>query len=84
MYVERAPDDELRPLPWARYPLGHPDLAGTLNNLGALAPESSAYADARSAIKRWQMFQALYPKEAFPQGHPGPGGQPAPPGLCAP
>ncbi len=54
-----------------RYPNGHPELARTLNNLGAVLQAESEYRQALGYHQRaLAMFQALYPKERYPQGHP--------------
>ncbi len=57
--------------PRNRYPQGHPDLAGSLNNLGSLLGAQGDYGGAREYFERaLAMREALYPKEGYPQGHP--------------
>ncbi len=57
--------------PQARNPQGRPELATTLNNLGALLWKQGAYGEARGYFERaLAMNQALYPKERYPRGHP--------------
>jgi CHAT domain-containing protein/tetratricopeptide (TPR) repeat protein len=57
--------------PRERYPQGHPQLAGSLNNLGGLLQAQGDYGGARGYYQRaLAMHQALYPKEQYPQGHP--------------
>jgi CHAT domain-containing protein/tetratricopeptide (TPR) repeat protein len=57
--------------PKEKYPHGHPELAGSLNNLGELLQAQGDYGGAREYLQRkLEMTQALYPKERYPQGHP--------------
>jgi CHAT domain-containing protein/Tfp pilus assembly protein PilF len=57
--------------PKARFPHGHPDLAGNLNDLGELLKVQGEYAKALPCLQRaLAMRQALYPKDKYPHGHP--------------
>ena len=57
--------------PKDRYPQGHPDLAGSLNNLGGLLLDQGSYVEGRGYYERaLAMHQSLYPKDRYPQGHP--------------
>ncbi len=57
--------------PTDRYPQGHPDLATSLNNLGALLEAQGSYGEARVYYERaLAMRELLYPKDRYPQGHP--------------
>src|SRR5262249_27904849 len=56
--------------PTDKYPEGHPDLAASLNNLGALLWARGAYARAESMHRdALAMTRKLYPPEQFPKGH---------------
>jgi CHAT domain-containing protein/tetratricopeptide (TPR) repeat protein len=71
LYYERALVMDQALYPQDRYPHGHPDLARSLNNLGALLRDQGAYGEAQSYFEQaLAMRQALYPKEQYPQGHP--------------
>src|SRR5262249_47958690 len=53
------------------YPRGHPHLAASLNNLGALYRFQGEYGKAAEFYRQsLQMFQQLYPPEDYPKGHP--------------
>ena len=70
--------------PKDRYPQGHPDLAKSLNNLGALLRDQGDYGGARGYYERaLAMRQALYPKDRYPARPPRPGPKPEQPGLCS-
>jgi CHAT domain-containing protein/tetratricopeptide (TPR) repeat protein len=57
--------------PKAQFPHGHPDLAESLNNLGALLFEQGEFGQAERFYRRaLAMRQALYPGDRFPSGHP--------------
>ena len=56
--------------PKGRYPQGHPDLATSLNNLGALSGRRGTTAGAGLLQAALAMREALYPKGRYPQGHP--------------
>jgi tetratricopeptide (TPR) repeat protein/CHAT domain-containing protein len=57
--------------PKIAYPRGHPDLARSLNNLGAALEAQGDYGGARGYFGRaLAMRQALYPVDRFPHGHP--------------
>jgi CHAT domain-containing protein/Tfp pilus assembly protein PilF len=57
--------------PKQRYPRGHPDLATSLNNLGALLKDQGEYGQALDYFRQvLQMNRQLYPKERYPHGHP--------------
>jgi hypothetical protein len=57
--------------PKDRYPQGHPALALSLNNLGALLLARGEYAKAEAYWREaLAMRQALYPKPRYLQGHP--------------
>ena len=71
VYFERALAMCESLYPKARYPQGHPDLAISLNNLGALLQAQGSYGEARGYFERaLAMHQSLYPKDRYPQGHP--------------
>jgi CHAT domain-containing protein/Tfp pilus assembly protein PilF len=54
-----------------QYPLGHPDLAEGLNNLGELLRAAGEYEPARDyLVQALTMYEALYPKAKYPDGHP--------------
>jgi CHAT domain-containing protein/tetratricopeptide (TPR) repeat protein len=56
--------------PKAKYPLGHTDVAVSLNNLGGLAMARQQYVEAEPYCRdALAMFQALYPSAKYPQGH---------------
>src|SRR6516162_749462 len=53
------------------FPNGHPDLAQSLNNLGALLQAQGEYAKALPYFEQaLAMRQRLYPQDKYPQGHP--------------
>src|SRR5262249_40870536 len=57
--------------PKEQYPQGHPHLAISLGNLGALLQAMGQYEEARSYKEQaLAMKQQLYPKDKYPQGHP--------------
>jgi CHAT domain-containing protein len=57
--------------PPERFPQGHPELATSLNNLGALLRDHGEYAQAELFYRQaLAMRQKLHPAERFPQGHP--------------
>jgi CHAT domain-containing protein len=54
-----------------KYPDGHPDLAGSLNNLASSLEAQGEYGEAEFFIRQTlQMARALYPKARYPNGHP--------------
>jgi tetratricopeptide (TPR) repeat protein len=60
-----------RVYPKDKYPNGHPDLAGSLNNLGLLLQAQGEYGKAEPLYRQaLEMNQKLYPKDKFPDGHP--------------
>jgi tetratricopeptide (TPR) repeat protein len=63
---------KIRPKVYSRkkYPLGHPDLATSLNNLGFLPRAQGEHGLARTYYERaLAMREGLYPKDRYPQGH---------------
>ena len=57
--------------PRSAYPLGHSDLAQSVNNLGGLLEAQGDYDGARDYDRRaLAMCQVLYSKDSYPQGHP--------------
>jgi tetratricopeptide (TPR) repeat protein len=57
--------------PAASHADGHPDLAGSLNNLGAMLLTQGRNAQAQPYYEQaLAMYQKLYPKAKFPDGHP--------------
>ena len=57
--------------PKARYPLGHPNLATCLNNLGYILWRQGNAGEGRKYLQQaLEMDEALHPKERYPQGHP--------------
>jgi CHAT domain-containing protein len=57
--------------PRAKFPAGHPHLAGSLNNLGALLEARGDHARAEPFYREaLAMYRALYPRAKFPAGHP--------------
>jgi tetratricopeptide (TPR) repeat protein len=57
--------------PEGKYPDGHPELARSLNNLGALLLARGEYAQAEPFYHgALAMRQKLYPKGKYPDGHP--------------
>jgi CHAT domain-containing protein len=57
--------------PKARYPRGHPLLALSLNNLGALLKAQGEYGQAQTYYRQaLAMYEQLYPKARYPRGHP--------------
>ena len=57
--------------PKARYPLGHPNLATCLNNLGYVLWRQGNAGEGRKYLQRaLEMDEALHPKARYPQGHP--------------
>src|SRR5262249_25782173 len=58
--------------PPARYPEGHPELARSLNNLGAVLRAMGRLEPARDCHQpALAMRQRLYPESKYPDGHPG-------------
>ena len=58
------------PLPQGRYPQGTPTWPEP-EQPGRLLQDQGAYGEARGYYERaLAMYQALYPKERYPQGHP--------------
>jgi CHAT domain-containing protein/tetratricopeptide (TPR) repeat protein len=61
-----------RAYPPARYPDGHPDLAGSLHNLGTMLLARGELARAEPLLREaLATYRKLYPPERFPDGHPG-------------
>jgi tetratricopeptide (TPR) repeat protein len=57
--------------PKEKHSNGHPDLARTLNNLGAMLRDQGDYDKAEPFFRQaLEMNQKLYPKKQFPNGHP--------------
>jgi CHAT domain-containing protein/Tfp pilus assembly protein PilF len=57
--------------PESRYPHGHPQLAGSVNNLGLLREELGEYEQALALLEQaLTMNRKLYPAEQYPRGHP--------------
>ena len=57
--------------PKERFPNGHPELAKSINHLGALHWAAGEYARAEPFLREALVIcSALYPKERFPSGHP--------------
>jgi CHAT domain-containing protein/Tfp pilus assembly protein PilF len=57
--------------PRAQYPRGHPNLATSLTNLGALLQARGDYARAEPFCREaLAMCRALYPRAKYPDGHP--------------
>jgi CHAT domain-containing protein/Tfp pilus assembly protein PilF len=57
--------------PSTKYPDGHPDLATTVNWLGALLNACGEYARGQAYCERaLAMFERLYPATRYPAGHP--------------
>src|SRR5262249_3421654 len=57
--------------PLTTHPDGHPDLAGSINDLGFLLWARGDYARAQPLYERaLAMHEKLYSKERFPNGHP--------------
>jgi CHAT domain-containing protein len=57
--------------PPERYPQGHPNLAGSLNNLGELHRVAGDLTKAEPLLREaLAMRRTLYPKDRFPKGHP--------------
>jgi CHAT domain-containing protein/Tfp pilus assembly protein PilF len=53
------------------YPDGHPQLAGSLNNLGVLLRAQGQHGEARRYYERaLKMYERLYPELFYPTGHP--------------
>jgi CHAT domain-containing protein/Tfp pilus assembly protein PilF len=70
-YHEQALAMRRRLYPTDRYPQGHPHLALSLNNLGALLKDQGEYARAlRYHEQALAMRRRLYPTDRYPQGHP--------------
>jgi tetratricopeptide (TPR) repeat protein/CHAT domain-containing protein len=56
--------------PKEQYPRGHPTLAASLHNMGALLQARGDLMGARECFQRsLGMHEALYPKEQYPHGH---------------
>ena len=71
--------------PKERYPQGHADLAGSLNNLGAVLLDQGAYGEARGYFERaLTMCSGPLPQGAVSAGTPQPGHQPEQSGPTAP
>ena len=52
------------------FPLGHPDIAVTLDNLGELLrAERLSRGEEVLRFKRWRRSRPLYPRDQYPQGH---------------
>ena len=57
--------------PPEKYPDGHPDLAGSLNNLGAAEDRGRVrQGGAATTATPWTCARRLYPPEKYPDGHP--------------
>lgn len=58
--------------PRSEHPLGHPDLAGALRDLGILHRAVQDPVEARAYLRRaLAMYEVLYPRERYPRGHAG-------------
>jgi CHAT domain-containing protein len=69
--AEEALTIRRRLYPQKDYPDGHPDLAGSLNNLGFSLGARGEYAKAEPLFRHaLAMQQKLYPKARYPDGHP--------------
>jgi tetratricopeptide (TPR) repeat protein len=70
-YHEQALAMREKLYPPEKYPQGHPDLAQSLNNLGALLRAQGEYAKALPYLEQaLAMYERLYPKDKYPYGHP--------------
>ena len=80
MYYERALAMVESLYPKDRYPQGHPDLAGSLNNLGALLQAQGSYVEAGELRACPGDAPVAVPEGPLPPGPPPSGHQPEQPG----